>query len=156
MERINIAEILRESPRGMELDSPCFENVVFDRIDDKGRIRCLSGDRKDEVSFTAYGCLNECPSAKRVLFPKGEKDWGQLVKKLKKFDIRKLKPFDKVLVRDNGCGMWCASIFSHLWRNKYFCVGVWYNCCIPYEGNEHLLGTTDDCDEYYKTWEDWS
>lgn len=25
--------------------------------------------------------------------------------------------------------------------------------CIPYEDNEHLLGTTNDCDEYYKTWE---
>lgn len=24
--------------------------------------------------------------------------------------------------------------------------------CIPYEGNEHLLGKTDDCDEFYKTW----
>ena len=30
------------------------------------------------------------------------------------------------------------------------------NCwkqCIPYEGNEHLLGTTDDCDDFYKNWE---
>ena len=27
-----------------------------------------------------------------------------------------------------------------------------YKQCIPYEGNEHLLGTTDDCDDYYKTW----
>lgn len=22
-----------------------------------------------------------------------------------------------------------------------------------YKGNEHLLGTTNDCDDYYKTWE---
>ena len=26
--------------------------------------------------------------------------------------------------------------------------------CIPFEGNELLLGTTDDCSEYYKTWEE--
>lgn len=25
--------------------------------------------------------------------------------------------------------------------------------CIHYEGNQHLLGTTDECDNYYKTWE---
>ena len=25
-----------------------------------------------------------------------------------------------------------------------------YKQCIPYEGNEHLLGTTDGCDDYYK------
>ena len=30
---------------------------------------------------------------------------------------------------------------------------VGYSQCIPYEGNEHLVGKTDDCDEYYKTWE---
>lgn len=24
--------------------------------------------------------------------------------------------------------------------------------CIPYEGNEHLLGTKEDCDEFYKNW----
>lgn len=27
------------------------------------------------------------------------------------------------------------------------------NYCQVYEGNEHLLGKTDDCDEYFKTWE---
>lgn len=24
--------------------------------------------------------------------------------------------------------------------------------CIPYEHNEHLRGTTNDCDDFYKTW----
>ena len=70
-----------------------------------------------------------------------------------KFDITTLKVFDKVLVRDSNEGMWSASIFSHTWENKYICIGIWYNQCIPYEGNEHLLGTANDCDEYYKTWE---
>ena len=27
-----------------------------------------------------------------------------------------------------------------------------YQKCIPFEGNEHLLGTSNDCDEYYKNW----
>lgn len=26
--------------------------------------------------------------------------------------------------------------------------------CIPYKGNEHLLGTTNDCNDFYKTWEE--
>ncbi len=70
-----------------------------------------------------------------------------------KFNINTLKPFDKVLVRGSDNGMWCASIFSHTWIDRYFCVGTWHNQCIPYEGNEHLLGTTKNCDEYFKTWE---
>lgn len=28
--------------------------------------------------------------------------------------------------------------------------GYYTNQCIPYEGNEHLLGTTEDCEERYK------
>lgn len=70
----------------------------------------------------------------------------------KKFDITTLKPFDKVLIRDFDKNMWCASIFSHTWKNLYYCVGIWHNQCIPYEGNEHLLGTTKDCDDFYKNW----
>lgn len=27
-----------------------------------------------------------------------------------------------------------------------------YEQCIPYEENKHLLNTTNDCDNYYKTW----
>lgn len=69
-----------------------------------------------------------------------------------KFDITTLKPFDKVLVRDNDNSMWTATLFSHLRGMTFDTVGGWYNQCIPYEGNEHLLGKTDDCDEFYKNW----
>lgn len=73
-----------------------------------------------------------------------------------KFDITTLKPFDKVLVRDHNAQEWVASLFSNYnepKKYKYICVnGSGYAQCIPYEGNEHLLGTTNDCDEYYKTW----
>ena len=73
-----------------------------------------------------------------------------------KFDITTLKPFDKVLVRDFGCHSWSISFFSHcneLKYYKYICISGTYSQCIPYEGNEHLFGTTDECDEFYKTWE---
>ena len=56
------------------------------------------------------------------------------------------KPFDKVLVRDNDNQEWAASFFSHYDENclsNYYCIGIHYKQCIPYEGNEHLLGTTD-------------
>jgi hypothetical protein len=56
-----------------------------------------------------------------------------------------LKPFDKVLVRDNKLEYWRANLFSHI--DKYgchYCVWSCWNYCIPYEGNEHLLGTTND------------
>lgn len=54
------------------------------------------------------------------------------------------KPFDKVLVR-YGNGIWGATFFSRC-DNKsawaYVCVDcINWEQCIPYEGNEHLLGT---------------
>ena len=56
------------------------------------------------------------------------------------------KPFDKVLVRDRDDLLWIPEFFSHytgLELCKYKCIVNVYSQCIPYEGNEHLLGTTD-------------
>lgn len=57
-----------------------------------------------------------------------------------------LKPFDKVLARDTDEQTWRANYFSHYSNDPkypYTCINGLYRYCIPYEGNEHLLGTTD-------------
>lgn len=54
------------------------------------------------------------------------------------------KPFDKVLVRRTNQERWKVHLFSResVEDNKYECLGgVGFSQCIPYEGNEHLLGT---------------
>ncbi len=59
--------------------------------------------------------------------------------------VDELKPFDKVLVRDDKEDQWSANIFSYQVRDMFHCLGEGYwRYCIPYEGNEHLLGTTKD------------
>lgn len=56
-----------------------------------------------------------------------------------------LKPFDKVLIRDINAEEWKASFFSYKEESHYVCIeGHCWSQCIPYEGNEHLLGTTKD------------
>ena len=247
--KINVAELLKDCPSGMELDSSLFDDVHFDSIDEVcDIIKCYIQDshHKIGISFNKYGCYSNISKSKCIIFPKGKTTWegfvppcqfkdGDIIKTItnneylfysiykgiedknvltyidyvpdenkiisisgvlcltdeiteqrfateeekqklfdaikakgykwnaetktleelitpKKFDITTLKPFDKVLVRDSDKHIWCASIFSNTWKNKYYCVGMWHNQCIPYEGNEHLLGTTNDCDEYYKTW----
>ncbi len=58
------------------------------------------------------------------------------------------KPFDRVLVRDFDDRVWIPHFYSH--RDDTFSFihrtigGEGYQQCIPYEGNEHLLGTTED------------
>lgn len=57
-----------------------------------------------------------------------------------------LKPFDKVLVRIGEKEKWDIDIFSHKCEGDgltYVCLCYRWAYCIPYEGNEHLLGTTD-------------
>ena len=55
------------------------------------------------------------------------------------------KPFEKVLVRDYDNDVWRASFFSHTRETlgRYATTGLVWKQCIPYEGNEHLLGTKD-------------
>lgn len=56
-----------------------------------------------------------------------------------------LKPFDKVLVRDSKSDNWHANLFGYIGKDGYYrCVYANWVYCIPYAGNEHLLGTTKD------------
>lgn len=64
-------------------------------------------------------------------------------------DIKKehqFKPFEKVLVRDSIDDVWRASFFSHIKENdgRYVTTCFTWKFCIPYIGNESLLGTTKD------------
>lgn len=85
--------------------------------------------------------------------------FGALAKKGKTWDAEKkevvdlkpkveLKPFDKVLVRDDETSEWKANFYSQMDAfGGYECIsGVWEDC-IPYEGNEHLLGTTKEVED---------
>ena len=116
--------------------SACTSGIVV-KVSDKGyHIDYIKGEGVCYVNFTL------------------EKDY-ELV--YNKFDITTLKVFDKVLVRDSG-ETWCINLFGcyNKTDNQYNCIGntdIGWDECIPYEGNEHLLGTANDCDEYFKTWE---
>lgn len=58
----------------------------------------------------------------------------------------KLKPFDKVVVRDTECSTWCADFFCHIDVDyRYACVGATWSFCIPYnEETAKLIGTTNN------------
>ena len=76
-----------------------------------------------------------------------------------KFDENTLKPFDKVLARDYLNDNWMADFFEKIEENDIYynvtCVTCKWVQCIPYnEDTKHLLGTTNDCPEYYKWWEE--
>ena len=61
----------------------------------------------------------------------------------------KVKTGDPVLMRDNELRPWSYSVFSHKRSREdvlypYYGAGILAAFCIPYVGNERLVGTTDD------------
>ena len=70
---------------------------------------------------------------------------------INKFDINTLKAFDKVLYKMHQNGTWLAGFYNVYIKNKIIIIGVGaVPYCIPYKNNEYLLGTTNDCDDFYK------
>lgn len=58
------------------------------------------------------------------------------------------KAFDRVLVRDEDDERWQAAFYDQYLADEekfphHVISGACFTQCIPYEGNEHLLGTTD-------------
>lgn len=72
--------------------------------------------------------------------------WDCEHKKILDMSIKvELKPFDKVLVRDSESDNWRANLFGYIGKDGYYhCVYANWAYCIPYIGNESLLGTTKD------------
>jgi hypothetical protein len=147
---MNIAEILKNCPKGLKLYSSIHgevELVCVNEYSDRYPIYCKAKNGKD-VTFTSDGrILLEYPDAECVLFPsKDQRDWSKFGVSDQTTDQKQeteLKPFDKVLVRNNDDDEWVCDIFSHIDELAfYYCVGTRWEQCIHYEGNEHLLGTT--------------
>ena len=71
-----------------------------------------------------------------------------------KFDINTLIPFEsRVLVRNSDGDVWRPAIYGVIDSKKhyYYVVGgIYWMHCIPFEPNKELLGTTNDCDKYFK------
>lgn len=146
---MNIAEILKKCPKYTDLYSPIFGEVKLLRVD-KYSIVCMVDYGVEEYFQNDGKYFARYPDAECVLFPsKDQRDWS-------KFEVsdqvtdqetkHQFKPFDKVLVRDSDYCNWVCDIFSHLEEKEgctFACIGTWWRQCIPYEGNEHLLGTTN-------------
>lgn len=110
------------------------DKILFNVLDENMRRRNIHPATKEE---------------KQQLFDalaKEGKTWDAEKKEV--IDLKpkvELKPFDKVLVRDSKSDYWRATLFSHVNENGcYYCVWASWTYCIPYEGNEHLLGTKNN------------
>lgn len=150
---MNIAEILKNCPTGMKLYSSVYGEVEFVCVKNNySSIYPISCRKKNgyEKSFTNDGRIYfDYPEAECVLFPsKDQRDWSKFGVTDQATDQKpkpQFKPFDKVLVRDDDDALWRCDLFESIDEKDgtYNCIGSYRKQCIPYEGNEHLLGTTN-------------
>jgi hypothetical protein len=76
MEKINVAELLKDCPEGMELDCTLYDNCTFEGIEDVGYIDILVKTPSGRIRLTKEGCyIRHDDNAKCVIFPKGKTTW---------------------------------------------------------------------------------
>ena len=157
-ENLNLIEILKDCPKGTKLYSTVFGEVEFVDCDNlyqiivtkESKYYCFTSEGAFIFKNTKYN-LGECS-----LFPsKDQRDWSKFELK---FNPNTLKPFDKVLVRDDSLEYWEAQLFSHIIKDEnhfpYVCTNDSNRYCIPYnDDTKHLVGTYDEAPEYYRYWE---
>ena len=159
---INLVEILKDCPKGTKLYSIIYGEVEFNRIEEGCTFSIIFVTKEgNESTVTSDGKHYNCYDGDCTLFPsKDQRDWSKFKPKKPKFDPKTLKPFDKVLVRDNCSVPWRCTFYSHSIEDnetayKHITVCYIYKYCIPYnEDTKHLIGTSDDAPEYYRYWED--
>ena len=169
-ENIDLIKILKDCPKGTKLYSTIFGEVDF--IECNILYQIIVTKENKYYYFTSKGTFiferipynrGEC-----CLFPnKEQRDWSKFVApwlKKERFDPKTLKPFDRVLVRNDKDCAWRISIYSHKNNNDksyhdkrypYICINGEYSFCIPFnDDTKHLVGTKDEAPDFYKYWED--
>ena len=159
-ENIDLAKILKDCPKGFQLYSPIFGIVYLKSVTPYNVY--ITTIREVEAIITKNGrYFTEYEDSECILFPsKDQRDWSKFTApwyKKDKFDPKTLKPFDRVIVRNNN-GEWKCAIFSHIKDYdsdyRYDCCYMIYRYCIPYnDDTKHIVGTTEEAPEYYRYWE---
>lgn len=138
---LDLTEILKNVPVGTKLYSPIYGEVEFIGMRDVETstycINCSAFNGQD-VYFAKDGTIDVNYPGECMLFPsKDNRDWSVF--------SCPFKPYDRVLVRDNDNGTWNIELFAFYSQKgyNYHCMCANYMQCIPFDGNEHLLGTTN-------------
>lgn len=168
-ENLELTKILEGCPKGIKFYSSIYGEVSFIGIDisDQYPIKLLAYSKSPNslaLSCTKDGRWFSDYDGECILFPsKDQRDWSKFEKfwdkpKKERFDLKTLQPFDKVLVKDDY-EIWQVEFFSHISQREpegwCQCSGDRYYFCIPYnEETKHLVGTREDCPDYYKWWEE--
>ena len=135
---------------------------IFNRIEDEGYFDyadlCLEGKNLYCSGISLFGELDDTFDVRLATEEEKNKLFSALKEKGyvwngKTKEVEKIKkehefnPFDKVLVRDFEEDNWDINLFQEIVGEdidyQFMCLSGCFNFCVPYEGNEELLGTSN-------------
>lgn len=181
-ENIDLTKILKDCPIGWKFYSSVYGDVEFLGVshgcpvplhgqDDKWYLmedlRRKKYPIRIKARFDEYDVSHEgklrVSAGECTLFPsRDQRDWSKFTApwyKKERFDPKTLKPFDKVLVRNDRREIWRCDFSANGSYDDveypYVAINESVMYCIPYnDETKHLVGKNDEAPEYYRYWED--
>ena len=160
-ENLDLTKILEGCPEGTKLYSIIYGEVSFAKINKYLKDYPIWLSINKDFAYCAKDGRYIKNKGECTLFPsKDQRDWSKFERfwdkpKVEKFDVNTLQPFDRILVRFSGNLNWQIGLFGYKYKKLIYSNGTVYYQCIPYnEETKYLLGTTNDCPDYYKWWEE--
>lgn len=139
--------LITEGAMGSICGMTTYGDIEFDRctlwtdVYSEDKNRNVRKAIEEEKKFLAEKIIKAEDGRKINIIKRYLSEYEYLLDEMPKHDF---KPFERVLVRRTNQERWKLHLFSREsgGDNKYECLGgVGFSQCIPYEGNEHLLGT---------------
>lgn len=144
MEELDLTQVLKDCPNGTKLYSPMLGEVTLDKINISDRLYPITVRTRGAIryKFHADGKFFNFEDAECMLFPSRKiRDWSTFKPKQSE---PQFEPKQWVLAR-NDYNIWELQIYSHYRMDHPYphcCLGGTFKDCIPYEGNEELIGTS--------------
>ena len=158
-EKINIVELLKDCPSGMELDSTIMENVYFDEVLINS-IKCYSiksdSNTRNTIYFTKFGEYFNVDNAKCVIFPKGKTTWEGFQRPFKEGDVVSAiingNLWYGIYQKESNEILYCYVSYSTLTKKMYH--PSHYNVCSINSISEIHFATEEEKEKLFNAIED--
>ena len=118
--KINLVKLLKDCPKGRELDCTMYDNVKFDYILEGNAFPIKVDSPTGQISLDKYGCYSNNKYAKCVIFPKGKDSWEGFKCPFKDGDIVATNTGNWIAITEGGERGKCIPVYCVFKYNSEF------------------------------------